>query len=159
MAVALVGDLCQRVQSEPIRAGSSDCAGLFGIICGNPIPKWRASSGARGIRRGNVNIALTWRYFELGRPRFEQRNPLLHGPFSRSTKHLGSQNYFDLALPWNINKNFTLYAAACNNIVDKRSADRRRPLIAGPPFGNGNTYPQVYDTLGRNFFLSVTAKF
>jgi len=32
-------------------------------------------------------------------------------------------------------------------------------LIAGPPFGNGNTYPQVYDALGRNLFLNVTAKF
>jgi hypothetical protein len=28
-----------------------------------------------------------------------------------------------------------------------------------PPFYNGNTYPQVYDTLGRFLFLNITADF
>ncbi len=31
--------------------------------------------------------------------------------------------------------------------------------LAGAPFGNGNTYPVVYDALGRKIFLTVTAKF
>ena len=47
---------------------------------------------------------------------------------------------------WNIDKNFTLYAG-CNNIFD-RDPPILSSAIAGPPFGNGNTYPQVYDTLG-----------
>ena len=60
------------------------------------------------------------------------------------------------------------------NIGEKRTAalgsmginnifDRDPPLvdanIAGPPFGNGNTYPGTYDSLGRNFFFGATLKF
>jgi outer membrane receptor protein involved in Fe transport len=28
-----------------------------------------------------------------------------------------------------------------------------------PPFGNGNTYPQVYDSMGRFLFAGVTVDF
>jgi outer membrane receptor protein involved in Fe transport len=31
--------------------------------------------------------------------------------------------------------------------------------IAGPAFGNGNTYPQVYDALGRKYFISLQYRF
>jgi iron complex outermembrane recepter protein len=27
---------------------------------------------------------------------------------------------------------------------------------SGPPFGNGNTFPGLYDALGREFFFGVT---
>jgi len=39
--------------------------------------------------------------------------------------------------------------------------DRDPPLsgIVGAGFGNGNTYPQVYDALGRRFFFNLTAGF
>ncbi len=35
------------------------------------------------------------------------------------------------------------------------SSTGRLPAISGPALGNGNTYPQVYDTLGRIFFLNA----
>jgi iron complex outermembrane receptor protein len=41
--------------------------------------------------------------------------------------------------------------------------DKDPPLLAGSDFGdarvNGNTYPQVYDTLGRFLFANVTLDF
>jgi outer membrane receptor protein involved in Fe transport len=40
--------------------------------------------------------------------------------------------------------------------------DRDPPLTSqsGPSiFGNGNTFPQVYDALGRRVFVGLTAKF
>jgi outer membrane receptor protein involved in Fe transport len=44
--------------------------------------------------------------------------------------------------------------------------DRTPPLldsnsfgISAPAFGNANTYPQVFDPLGRVFYLGVTADF
>ena len=30
---------------------------------------------------------------------------------------------------------------------------------SGPPFGNGNTYPGTYDSLGRMIFVGLTADF
>jgi len=31
--------------------------------------------------------------------------------------------------------------------------------VSAPPFGNGNTFPGVYDSLGRTLFIGVTAKY
>jgi hypothetical protein len=31
--------------------------------------------------------------------------------------------------------------------------------LSSPPFGNGNTFPQVYDALGRTIFIGITADF
>ena len=45
-----------------------------------------------------------------------------------------------------------------NNVLD-----RDPPLAGGQVipagFGNGNTFPQVYDSLGRYFFAGVTFDF
>ena len=101
---------------------------------------------------------------ELGRPR-SRAAPIrsCQGASPRSTTHIGSQNYFDLAAQWIVNKNFTVRGGV-NNIFDRdppvvSSTARRLPGDLGPALGNGNTFPQVYDTLGRIFFLNVTAKF
>ena len=42
-----------------------------------------------------------------------------------------------------------------NNVTDEDPP----VAVTGAPFGNGNTYPQVYDTLGRYVFMGLTAKF
>ena len=70
---------------------------------------------------------------------------------------LGERDYFDFAVSWTINKTFTLRGGV-NNIFDKDP-----PLVtngsAGPSiFGNGNTFPQTYDTLGRFVFLNLVMK-
>jgi len=67
------------------------------------------------------------------------------------------RDYIDLAASWAITKNFTLWAGV-NNVFDK-DPPITDSSIAGPAAGNGNTYPQVYDALGRRIFISVTAKF
>ena len=64
---------------------------------------------------------------------------------------------------WNVDKNFTIRGGV-NNMFDRdpplvSSTAGAFPAIAGPAIGNGNTYPQAYDTLGRNFFVNITAKF
>jgi outer membrane receptor protein involved in Fe transport len=76
---------------------------------------------------------------------------------------MASQSYFDLALQWAATKNFTIRGGV-NNLFDRdppivSSNAGAYPSISGPALGNGNTYPQAYDTLGRNIFVSVTAKF
>ena len=46
-----------------------------------------------------------------------------------------------------------------NNLFDKDPPIGNFSGVIGPPFGNGNTYPQVYDSLGRKFFASMTVQF
>jgi outer membrane receptor protein involved in Fe transport len=45
--------------------------------------------------------------------------------------------------------------AGVNNVLDN---DPQLSYSVGTT-GNGNTYPQVYDSLGRYFFFGVTANF
>jgi outer membrane receptor protein involved in Fe transport len=95
---------------------------------------------------------------------FSSDNPLLSALYAPQDKTISAQNYFDLALQWNATKNFTIRAGV-NNIFDEdppivSSSAGVYPSIAGPSvFGNGNTFPQVYDTLGRQLFVTVTGKF
>ena len=45
-----------------------------------------------------------------------------------------------------------------NNILDKSPPVAGSQVVAAP-FGNGNTFPQVYDSLGRYMFAGVTVDF
>ena len=72
-------------------------------------------------------------------------------------QRLPATSFFDLAITARITNKFNLRFGA-NNIFD------RQPPLAGSQvvpagFGNGNTYPQVYDALGRYMFAGVTVDF
>ena len=126
-------------------------------------PAWRHKWQAVWNTPWNVNAALTWRYVSSVKVDFSSSNPQLAGDYAPSDNHLASQSYFDLALQWNVDKNFTIRGGV-NNMFDRdppvvSSTAGAFPAISGPALGNGNTYPQGYDTLGRNFFVNVTAKF
>ena len=47
----------------------------------------------------------------------------------------------------------------CNNLLDKAPPLVGATNIAAPPTGNGNTFPGVYDSLGRYIFAELTAQF
>ncbi len=158
LGFSLVGTYLNQFIVEPIPgSGSYDCAGLFGTTCGTPLPTWRSKFSVTWNTPWNLNAYLAWRYFSSVDIDSSSSNPILNAPFDSVNGTLGTQNYFDLALQWMATKNFTVRGGV-NNMFD-RDPPVISSTIAGPPFGNGNTYPQVYDTLGRNFFLNVTAKF
>ena len=135
--------------------GEYDCAGLYGPTCGTPLPEWRHKLRATWETPWNVDVSLTWRHIDSVLFDRTSSNPLLSGNVNPVDRELAAQNYIDLAASWAVTKNFTL-RGGINNITD-----RDPPLSAqvGAGFGNGNTYPQVYDALGRRVFMSVTAKF
>lgn len=159
VGVTLVGTYLNSFNTTNVPGlGTYDCAGLYGVTCGTPLPVWRSKlRGTWATPWYNTALALTWRYFSEVKIDTSDGNPLLAGAFDPVNAKLASQNYVDLAISWNIDKNFTLYAG-CNNVFDK-DPPVISGAIAGPAFGNGNTYPQVYDALGRNLFVSLSAKF
>ena len=76
------------------------------------------------------------------------------GTIGPGSAHIKAQNYLDLVLTARIGDHYNLRLGA-NNILD-----RIPPTLVTPaPFGNGNTYPQVYDSLGRYIFAGVTLDF
>ncbi len=165
--LAFQGTWLNQFLVEPIPGGGSyDCAGLYGPTCGVPAPTWKSRLQGVWNTPWNVNAAVTWRYVGAVSLDYSDSNPLLAGAYFPGDQHIGAQNYFDLALQWNATKNFTIRGGV-NNIFDRdppvvsstANAGQGLPAVAGPAYGNGNTFPQAYDTLGRNFFLNVTAKF
>jgi len=134
-----------------------DCKGLFGTTCGTPLPEWRHKFRTTWSTPWNADIALTWRHFDKVKIDQSSSNPRLTGSFNAVNGELGERDYIDLAASWNITKQITIWGGV-NNLFDK-DPPIVDSAIAGPAFGNGNTYPQVYDALGRKLFVSVQVKF
>lgn len=91
----------------------------------------------------NLTATLMWRH--LGE--VDDRN--------KDGVDLEDIDYFDLSALWEVNDNIQL-RAGINNLFD------REPPIAGNgagPASNGNTYPGLYDALGRYGFLAVSLSF
>jgi outer membrane receptor protein involved in Fe transport len=158
LGFSLTGTWLDTFEVEQIPGlGTYDCAGLYGNTCGTPLPEWRHKFGVTWNTPWSWNAFLAWRYFSKVNIDASSSNPQLNAPYNSVNGSLAAQNYIDLAFQWNATKNLTVRAGV-NNVFDK-DPPIIDSAIAGPPYGNGNTYPQVYDTLGRNFFLNLTAKF
>ena len=152
-------------QPSPL-IGQYDCTGYFGATCGTPTPRWRHKARITWETPfDNLAISLQWRYISGVRPDAESTNPLLFGlgtfaggvdPIDR----IKAYNYFDLAATWRVKDGVNLRAGV-NNIFDKDPpvVDQSNLGLASPPFGNGNTFPGVYDSLGRTIFVGFTADF
>lgn len=86
-------------------------------------------------------------------------NPFLSGAAYLPLAHIAAYNYFDLNGTIDLSKNFTVRLGV-NNVADKAP-----PLVfgydcTGTPGGlcSGNTFPGVYDALGRYLFMNVSAQ-
>ncbi|HLY79482.1 MAG TPA: hypothetical protein VKQ70_08925, partial [Caulobacteraceae bacterium] len=76
------------------------------------------------------------------------------GGFGPADNQLESRSYLDLSAAWRVNSILTIRAGV-NNLLDQDP-----PIISQPIAGTGapNAYP-TYDLLGRQIFISGTAKF
>ncbi len=141
-----------------------DCAGLFGITCGPTSPKWRHQARLTwDTPWDHLNLSVNWRYLSGGSLDFNTSQPDLQNGFkdiNPSDAHIPSFNYFDVAFQWRFRDRYQLRGGV-NNIFSRTPPllDSNSFGISAPPFGNGNTYPQVYDPLGRVFFVGLTADF
>jgi outer membrane receptor protein involved in Fe transport len=122
----------------------TECAGHFGqLVCGNPQPTWKWSSRLSWID-GPLTTSLRWRH--LGSVQDDDPST------DYVVERLKSYNLFDLSLGFDITEQFSL-SMGVNNIFDKQ------PQLIGDNQEQANTYPGVYDVLGRDFFVSASLKF
>jgi iron complex outermembrane receptor protein len=140
-----------------------DCAGLYGTTCANPTPKWRHQFRISWNTPWNLALSMNWRYLSPTNLDFDTNQAALQNGFKDtlgSDAHIPAFNYFDLAFTYRIKDRYT-FRGGINNIFDKSPPllDSNSFGISAPPFGNANTYPQVFDPLGRVLFLGVTADF
>ena len=150
-----------------------ECAGLFGVTCGTPIPKWRHKLRVTWTSPWDFDLSLDWRHMSSVKFDGNQPDDALGGPNQACQQALGFQgvcdlsdakissyDYLDVAGDYTIREGISIHAGV-QNIFDKDPPilDSNLFGVSAPPFGNGNTYPQVYDALGRTIFLGVTVKY
>jgi iron complex outermembrane receptor protein len=141
-----------------------DCAGKFGASCSPNTPKWRHrftvdyDTPFTGLSAG-----ATWRFFggtkntSLDPSTPDYNSALLVGvPLADS--HIATISYLDLRVSYVWNKITT--RVGVNNVLDKDP-----PIIdtansgGNQIYAESNTFPSVYDSLGRYLFVNVTVDF
>ena len=153
---------------------SYNCAGYYGLACssvtagaGTPVFRWRHIFRTTWSTPWNgLDVSMAWRYFAPVQVESLSYNPLIsagagntiaNGGISNTDARIPSYNYFDLTASVKVGDKVTLRVGA-NNILDKTP-----PVIGASNLpstsGNGNTFPQVYDALGRFLFAQVVAQF
>lgn len=138
---------------------SYDCKGLYGTVCGVPSPKYRGKLRVTYNAPGNGQISVNWRHLSGVNVDHGSTNGFLAAPalVFDSDRRLPSYDYIDIAASIRVADKFSFHVGV-NNAFD------RDPPIVGSNnlsgvFGNGNTYPQVYDAMGRYLFAGVTVDF
>lgn len=163
VGLSFVGTLLDSLEFSPQRGVSYDCAGLYGSICGVPAPKWRHKLDANWRTPwAGIDVTLSWRYFDAVKRDAEDSNEFLSflgqvDGAKATDAELGSRTYIDVTGSVMLAERYTVRLGV-NNLFDKD------PPLNGStscPTGpcNGNTWPQVYDSLGRQFFGLVSVEF
>jgi iron complex outermembrane recepter protein len=159
LAFNLVGSRLEKSEKELVEGvGAFDCTGLFGGSCGVPNAKWRHSLRTTWQTpwRG-LDVSMGWRFIGAVDLETTSSNPQLQGEVPATDARLASRSYIDVTAAIKLLDNYTLRLGA-NNLLDKDP-----PLVGQDncPDGicNGNTFAQVYDVLGRQWFATVTVDF
>jgi iron complex outermembrane recepter protein len=173
----LNGTYIGQYEVTPIAALSStsyNCAGYYGVICssalasaGAPVFHWRHTlRWTWSTPWSGLDLSLAWRYFQS--VKLEQLSPntnlaappgatIANGGISNTDATLGSRSYIDLTGAIKLSSNVTVRLGV-NNVLDKDPPVFGTTNLPGTS-GNGNTFPQVYDSLGRFLFGTITAQF
>jgi iron complex outermembrane recepter protein len=145
--------------SGPTAGETYDCAGYFGSTCGTPTPKVRTKMRVTySTPLEGLDVSAQWR--RIGQALNETRspNPLLASDTLPQFSRFPVVNYLDLSVSYELNKMLGMRIGA-NNLLDKDPPRRASSDFFGSAFVNGNTYPQVYDALGRYLYANVTLNF
>lgn len=120
-----------------------ECAGKFGINCGDPYAKWRLS-GRATWDAAPIKLSLSWRHLS---PVKDDDDTTTY-----TVERIKAFDYFDLTAAIDVAKAFT-WQLGMNNMFN------RKPPLLGGNQQQSNTYPSTYDVYGRTFFTGVTLKF
>jgi outer membrane receptor protein involved in Fe transport len=137
--------------SPDITRDTFDCVGFYSTVCLTPSPQWRQRFRTSWQTPWDLDLSFTWRHYSGVTGLTGPNNPM---PSDQLDRELAAENYFDLAANWAITEKAAI-TLGVNNLLDDN------PTISGAvgTTGNGNTYPQTYDALGRYVFLRATVDF
>ena len=142
-----------------------NCAGLYGSICSagedtGPNFTWRHSARLTWLTPwDHLALSARWRYLSaVHLDTNSSQAPLNNGFYDAYDNAIPAYNYLDLSASWQLGEYVTL-RAGCNNVLDKDPPFLNDTVIYGVVGGaNQNTYT-VYDFMGRELFLTASARF
>lgn len=127
-----------------------DCKGRYGTSC-DPVPEFRSTLRLTW-GRDNFDGSLLWRHVGSMDAQANEADSLF--PAFRS---VGSQNYFDLTFGYNFS-DFARFSVLIVNV-----ADEDPPILGNETgstsFNSGNTFPSLFDTMGRIYTANVKFTF
>lgn len=125
-----------------------ECAGFLNNGCVSPVnPQYRHRALLTWETPLDVEASVTWRHFSGTENDAVAANPEIDDD-------LQAVNYVDLSFFYEITDDIRLRAGVLN-------VTNTQPPVStssGPPLGNGNTFPTIYDT-ARTFFGGVNFRF
>jgi outer membrane receptor protein involved in Fe transport len=151
------------LESSP-GTGTFSCLGRYGsnTDCGVPNPRYRHKFRMTWTSTYGLALSAQWRYFGgVGLASNSSDPHLSSGFIDVPDDKIGAKQYLDLSGTYTLPikaENVTLRFGVSNvGGQNPPTVDTNSLGVSGPPFGNGNTFPNVYDSLGRVFFVGVTA--
>ncbi len=160
----LTGGYRDKYRTEPLPGlGSYDCKGLYGPTCGLPQPAWRHNFRTTWETPWkDVELSLAWRYIGGSKLDMNTSDPFLTGGdgfYDALDAKIEAYNYFDLTTSFKVKGNTV--RVGVNNLFDKDPPvlDSSGYGVSSAPYGNANTYPGMYDSLGRHVFIALSADF
>jgi len=164
LSLNAVGTYLDKLTYDTGVGNAFDCVGFFGLQCQTPSPKWRHKVRLSYNAPDGIGASIQWRYFDKVLVERQSSNPALNGPFAPFNAEIPSQNYIDVALTARLADHFN-FRLGVNNVFDKAppiiGANGTGAVINACPgvYCSGNTFPNVYDALGRYLFAGVTLNF
>ena len=149
----LTGTFVEELVTEPGPGiPAYDCVGKYSAACETPTPEIRTRFRTSWMTPWDFDLTMTWRH--LSGVTGVGTDPTVTLPANRIDRYLPSEDYFDLAANWQVTEQASL-VLGINNILD----DDPSITASVGTTGNGNTFPQTYDALGRYVFLRATIDF
>lgn len=174
-----------RFQATP-NSINRDCTGYYSTNCTNPRSRWRWNGRATYSLSG-LDLSLLWTHVSraslepyrataitpLATPQTQGPNPALTGTatvvlngvtytvptagIQPAYRSIPAYDYFDLSLQQSVGENLT-FTLTVNNLLNKQA-----PIVGsgvgGTSFNNGNTFPTIYDVVGRYFTIGARVRF
>ncbi|KKC25532.1 TonB-dependent receptor [Sphingomonas sp. SRS2] len=164
LSLSMVGTWLDKLITDNGVSAPYDCAGLYGLVCGTPNPEWRHKARATYTMENGLGLSLQWRYFHSVTLDRTSSNTTLNGGFADFNRKLPAQSYFDLSATFAITDAYT-FRLGVQNILDNDP-----PIIGANGSSSvvnactavlcsGNTFPNVYDAMGRYIYAGVTLNF
>jgi outer membrane receptor protein involved in Fe transport len=140
-----------------------ECAGRFGGNCGQPISSFKWASRLTLID-GPLTTSVRWRHLSA----VDDADDTTDFADFNGVERIDAYDLIDLTFAFEASENVT-FSIGVNNIFDTlpgtptfngvQVSNRPNSLLLGDNQEQGNTYPSVYDVLGRDFFASVAFSF